>query len=302
MRHGMQILAPAKINLNLHIGAPFLLGEYKNYHPLDSLVVFADYGDIIEIKASNDLSLEIIGEFAKALKVFNPNENLIIKAARALMKYANQEFGAKIILEKNLPIASGIGGGSSDCAAALLGLNQLWEIGLSLEELILIGNKLGADIGVCLAKAPKIMRNIGDVLVDAPLMPTQIPIILANPLIDCSTPLVYKKFDELGNFPKSLAANYFNTRNIDELIAMLLQTRNDLTHAAIDICPQIGECLYQLGQLPDVKMVQMSGSGASCFAIFDNLEQAQKANSILLDKYHQNQKPIWAKSCNLLGQ
>lgn len=298
----MRILAPAKINLSLGVSAPIKDGSYKNYHNLDSLVVFADFGDELFFELEDENSIEIKGEFAPELIGHDVSKNLIFKAINVLNQYCKSDRKIKVTLYKNLPIASGIGGGSSDCAASLIALNEIWQLGLSIEELINIGNEIGADIGVCIKKKPTIMRGIGDELTPMLILPRKINAILVNPLLECSTPLVYKTFDELSEFSQSFGFEYNDCPSFENLISLLKSQSNDLTKAAIKILPQIGEILSFLENETAASLVRMSGSGATCFALYESLELSKIASDKINSLYRQNGQKIWAKSCCFLGE
>lgn len=298
----MKVLAPAKINLNLGVSAPIKDGIYKNYHNLDSLVVFADIGDELYFESSHESSIEIKGEFALELIGHDVSQNLIFKALNAINQYCKTNNKAKITLYKNLPIASGIGGGSSDCAASLIAFNEIWQLGLSIDELINIGNQIGADVGVCIENKPTIMRGIGNELAPSPMLPKKINAILVNPLLECSTPLVYKGFDELGEFSQDFGFEYNDCSDFEKLIAMLKKQSNDLTKAAIKTLPQIGEILSFLENETEASLVRMSGSGATCFALYESLELSKIASDKINSLYRQNGQKIWAKSCCFLGE
>lgn len=294
----MRLFAPAKINLNLHVSAPIKEGAYKDYHNLDSLVMFANIGDYIKIEPANDLSLEIIGPFANELNVFPIENNLIIRAAKLLQNHCNVKKGAQIILEKNLPIASGIGGGSADCAATFNGLNKFWNLNLDIEELIEIGGNLGADIPICIKAMPAIMRSIGNIINDAPNLPKNIPAIIANPLLECPTPLIYKKYDENGIFSADMNFQYDKF----DFAQIMQNTKNDLEEIAISLFPQIFELIENMKKLQGVEFVRMSGSGASVFAIFKDELSAIKGTKYLNDIYLKNGRKIWAHFCFLNSQ
>lgn len=298
----MKILAPAKINLNLGVSEPIKDGIYKNYHNLDSLVVFADFGDELYFENSSENIFEIKGDFAPELLGHDVSKNLIFKALKALNEYCKNTKCAKITLYKNLPIASGIGGGSSDCAATLLAFNDLWQLGLGIDELINIGNKIGADVGVCIEKKPMIMRGIGDILSPSVVLPKKINAVLVNPLLECSTPLVYKSFDELGDFRQEYCFEYKDCSTFDDLIAMLHNQSNDLTDAAIRNCLEIYEVLNFLENETNASLVRMSGSGATCFALYENKGFSDFAANKINTHYKKMGKKLWAKSCYFLGE
>lgn len=284
----MQVFAPAKINLTLFVAPPNKEeGPKHGFHKLNSLIGFCDdCGDLLSFNKADDLYLEIKGEFASQL---TPNDdNLVLRAAKLL---PNKNQGAEIILYKNLPIASGIGGGSSDAAATLIGLNQLWEIGLTTQELCEIAKELGSDVPSCVMQHSLIMKSYGEVFEPAPNLP-EFFIILANPLIACPTPQIYKNYDlqEIQNF---LDFEYYDCGNFADSITMLEVCRNDLEKTAISLFPEIGELLASLAQLKGQKLVRMSGSGASCFAVFETIQMAQNALLQLEEIY--KSKPLWAR-------
>ena len=300
----ISIKAPAKINLNLHVGGPCQLeGQYRGYHELNSLVTFCeDCFDTLEIYPAEHLSMEIKGEFAEELGA-GPHEysnNLVLKAARLMQERLGVNKGARIILEKDLPIASGIGGGSSDCAATIIGLNRLWGLGLSLSQMANIGQEMGSDIPACLKRHALIMKGFGEIIESAPLMPAM-PALLLNPLSAMDTKLVYKKYDSDSNFPEHIDANYCQTNSIFEATARLKALRNDLQSAAISIMPQIEDLLQFLSGLEGQLMCRMSGSGATCFAIFDTLENARRGQKLAIDNLGGKHTRVWAKATMLMA-
>lgn len=292
----MKIFAPAKINLSLQVSPPINDGsKYNNYHKLDSLVAFTkNIGDNLFFELSQDLELFIEGPFANGLST---SDNLIIKAANSLLKYTNTNKGAKIILEKNLPVASGIGGGSTDCAASLLGLNQLWELGLNNDELCKIGLEIGADVPACINKQPLIMRNIGDEILEAENF-TNIPIILANPLIECPTPLIYKAYDKTS-IKEFNYFSYYSCVSLQNTLNMIKKTSNDLEPVAISLFPKIGKLIDDMSMIDGVSFVRMSGSGASVFAAFESEEYAKNGLKLLKQAYGDS---LWANFDYLVGK
>lgn len=294
------IKAPAKINLCLHVGAPNkAIDAYHGYHKLESLVTFAiDCFDVIELFPADQLSLEINGEFAENL--LGGTNNLVLKAAEILKARFAVNVGARIVLEKNLPIASGIGGGSSDCAATIIGLDKLWGLGLSQEEMAAIAQKIGSDIPACLRRHPLIMKGYGEILEEAPSFP-ELPALLINPLIGVDTAAVYKKYDLIGNFPPDLALLCSGANNVHDAANVLKLMRNDLEAAAVQTVPKIGKLLeflkLQKGQL----FCRMSGSGATSFAIFDTMDNARLAQKTAIANFDGANGKIWAKATMLQG-
>jgi 4-diphosphocytidyl-2-C-methyl-D-erythritol kinase len=253
--------APAKVNLYLHVTGK----RADGYHLLDSLAVFPDAGDRVEAAEADGLSLEISGPFGAVLR--GEEDNLLLRAARLLAPGR----GAALKLEKNLPVASGIGGGSADAAAALRVLCGLWGIeGADLPALAL---KLGADVPVCLESRPARMQGIGEILAPAPRLP-EFGMVLVNPGVAVPTPAVFKArqggFSPAPALPEAWA-------DVDAMVADLRSCTNDLQEAAIGIAPVIGEVLAKLSALPGAKLARMSGSGATCFALFANAAAAEAA-------------------------
>lgn len=289
----IEAFAPAKINFTLLVGEPLKTGKHKGYHPLNSLVVFAkDIGDKISIERSDGFEFFISGPFSKVLA--NDDSNLVVKAAKLMARVFEKPLNIAIALEKNLPVAAGIGGGSADAAATIIALNRFWGLGLSKSQLCEFGVQLGADIPVCIMGESVIMESIGDVFSSAPILPPKIAILIANPLKDCPTGLVFKTFDSLGNFASIEDIKYSDFRDLDRLVANLEIMPNSLYSAAIEIVPQIIELKTAIEASDGAKFVAMSGSGASVFGIFDNFENAEKAASYLYKKFEKNQ--IWAKA------
>jgi 4-diphosphocytidyl-2-C-methyl-D-erythritol kinase len=260
--------APAKLNLHLHV-----VGRREDgYHLLDSLVVFPAVGDHLTVTPDDDLSLAVTGPFAFALAV--EEDNLVLRAARALASRAGRPVGGRLVLEKNLPVASGIGGGSADAAATLRLLGRFWGLDLPADELVRIARALGADVPVCLAARPALMAGPGDVLTPAPPLP-EIGILLVNPGVAVSTQSVFRTrggpFSETARFPSA------GWPDAATLAADLRATRNDLEPPARILAPVIGDVLDTVASARDCLLTRMSGSGATCFGLFATPAQAQNA-------------------------
>jgi 4-diphosphocytidyl-2-C-methyl-D-erythritol kinase len=264
--------APAKLNLSLHV-----VGRRPDgYHLLDSLVAFADVADEIAVAPADALSLEIAGPFGAALEG-EKEQNLVWRAATLLAQRIGRAPGAAITLTKNLPVASGIGGGSSDAAAALRALAALWGARLEAEALATIGVALGADVPVCLAGRTAWLGGIGERIEAAPTLPP-VAVVLANPGVALPTAAVFKR--RAGPF--SQAARFTDApRSAMELVERLAPTRNDLTAAAIVLVPAIGTALAALAAARGALLARMSGSGATCFALFARDDHAAAAADIL---------------------
>lgn len=266
----LRVAAPAKINLFLHV-----LGRREDgFHELDSLVAFADVADIVTARPAPLLSLEIEGPFAGALSG-DGSENLVLRAARLLAERAGVAAEAAFVLTKNLPVASGIGGGSSDAAAVLRALATLWRVPLDDRELALLAGELGADVPVCLFGRAAWLGGIGERIEPAPPLPP-LGVVLVNPGVALPTPAVFKArrgpFSPPGRFAE-------NPPDGAALAGLLRDRSNDLTEAAIGIVPEIAEVLAALAASPDVLLARMSGSGATCFALYEELGAARRAAS-----------------------
>jgi 4-diphosphocytidyl-2-C-methyl-D-erythritol kinase len=253
--------APAKVNLYLHVTGK----RADGYHLLDSLAVFPDVGDRVEVEAAEALTLSLSGPFGAVLE--GEADNLLLKAARALAPGR----GAALALEKNLPVASGIGGGSADAAAALRALCRLW--GVQGADLPGIALGLGADVPVCLRSAPARMQGIGEVLAPAPRLP-EFGMVLVNPGVAVPTPAVFKA--RTGGFTPApmLPATWPHAAAMAE---GLRRCTNDLEQPAISLQPVIAEVLAVLAALPGALLARMSGSGATCFALFPTPAEAAAA-------------------------
>lgn len=270
-------LAPAKINLALHVTGR----RGDGYHLLDMLVVFAAHGDRIHVHASEADGFTVSGRFAPSVPL--DGGNLVLKARETLRAQGRDLPPVAIHLEKNLPVASGIGGGSSDAAATLLALNEFWRLGLDAPALAALGLTLGADLPMCLHGAargtPLAARGIGEQL-DALAGLPALPLLLVNDGTALGTPDVFRTLEKRDNPPLPVPRG----GNVAALCAYLRTTRNDLLPAALKLAPQIGGKLDLL-RASGALYAQMSGSGATCFAIFadDNALQ-QAAERIAADR------------------
>ena len=264
--------AAAKVNLYLHV-----LGRRTDgYHLIDSLVAFADIGDRLEARPAAELSLAVEGPEAAGLA--GPSEdNLVLVAARRLAAYAGIAPGAALRLEKCLPVASGLGGGSSDAAAALKALAQLWRLPIDEVALAALGATIGADVPVCLYGRPAWVGGIGERIAAAEDLPAA-GILLANPRIALPTAGVFAArrgpFGEPGRFAPM-------PQDAMGLARALARCRNDLTEAAVGLVPEIAAVLDRLAALPGALLARMSGSGASAFALFADRAAAELARLAL---------------------
>ncbi|MBS0537760.1 MAG: 4-(cytidine 5'-diphospho)-2-C-methyl-D-erythritol kinase [Proteobacteria bacterium] len=263
--------ARAKVNLWLNV-----VGRRADgYHLLDSLVAFADLADTLEASPSDGLTLTVDGPGAATLA--NEPDNLVLRAARKLADRAGVAPRAALRLTKNIPIAAGLGGGSADAAAALLALSDLWRLALPVEELFDLAGSLGADVPMCLAGRPAIASGVGERLDPAPPLPAW-AILLVNPGAALSTPEVFAA--RTGDFSpvRSLVTPWSDLAGFIEALAL---RGNDLTAPAVKLRPVVGEVLDFLKGTAGVRHVAMSGSGATCFALYANDAEAQAAAKAL---------------------
>jgi 4-diphosphocytidyl-2-C-methyl-D-erythritol kinase len=244
--------APAKINLCLHVTGQ----RADGYHLLDSLVVFCGSGDRVSVSPAPGLQLTITGPQAAALPV--DADNLVLRAARAM-----GPDGAAITLEKHLPVASGIGGGSADAAATLRALARLRAMPLPAAARVL---ELGADVPVCLAGQPARMSGVGEVVQPLAHPLPEAWLVLANPGVAVPTPAVFRALARRDN--PALPREMPHLRTVADLATFLLLQRNDLEAAAIGLAPLIAAVKSALGARPGCLMARMSGSGATCFGLF----------------------------------
>lgn len=279
----VRVFAPAKINLTLQVARP----RADGLHPLHSIVTFADVGDVVEATPAESLSLTITGEFADGLEA--GEGNLVARAARALADAANVATGASLTLEKNLPIASGIGGGSSDAAAALRALNEIWSLNWSTAQLIPIARGLGADVPACLAAVPCVMSGTGEIT--TPITAPSFGAVLVNPLKPLPTPDVYRLFDAMA------LGRALDQSQPDLTVAVIAAIGNDLTPAAEALMPEITEIIQTLRADARVRYAALSGSGATVFALCDDSAAAEA----IADALQQQRPDLWVADTILGG-
>jgi 4-diphosphocytidyl-2-C-methyl-D-erythritol kinase len=261
--------AHAKVNLWLNVVGR----RHDGYHLLDSLVAFVDLADTLDVRPSDRLSLELAGSQAAGLAA-DP-DNLVLKAARLLADRAGVAPRATIRLGKHIPVAAGLGGGSADAAAALRALSELWRVALPEEELFDLAASLGADVPMCLAGHTALVSGIGERLQPAPALPPT-AILLVNP----GTPLPTRDVFEARRGPFSTAVPVTQPwHDLPELVTALVRRGNDLSDAAISLRPAIAEVLTFLHNSRGARYAAMSGSGATCFALYDSLGAAQRASA-----------------------
>lgn len=268
-------IAPAKLNLFLHI-----VGQRSDgYHLLESLFAFTQHGDEVTVQLDDGLSLTMEGPYASSLSK-SDGDNLVVKAAKALQEYSGHDEGAHIALTKNLPVASGIGGGSADAAATLLALNELWKLNLPFEALSELALSLGADVPACLKGGALYVSSIGEIMRPANLE-ANFGVLLANPGQAVSTPEVFQTYHKVQNVFSAPLVQWGPAESAGLVDWLYRETSNDLQAPAETLCTGVSKMLMVLQGVEDVRMVRMSGSGATCFALFDNLDQARAAKDAL---------------------
>lgn len=279
--------APAKLNLYLHVVAK----RDDGFHDLDSLVVFAGVGDRVTVKEGDGLSLALAGPMARNLQ--NEPDNLVLRAARLLAETFGVPAHAAITLEKVLPIASGIGGGSADAAATLKALIRLWHLKPGESQLSSLALKLGADVPVCLKGKAVFMQGIGEKLLLAPALP-EAWLVLVNPAIPLATPPVFKARSGPFSAPAPFDAP---PNDLRDLVRLLRDRKNDLALPAISLVPAIADVKKALEAEKGCLLARMSGSGATCFGIFAGEEEARNAARSLAA----NQPGWWVAPAPLIG-
>jgi 4-diphosphocytidyl-2-C-methyl-D-erythritol kinase len=256
----LQRLAPAKVNLFLHVG-PL---RADGYHPVCSLATFADVGDVVRLSSADAMAFSVEGAFAGALA--GEPDNLVTRARDLALAAYPAAAPFRLTLEKRLPIAAGLGGGSSDAAATLRLIGEALRIE-ETESFAAIARQLGADALMCLEAQPVLAEGRGDDLSAPPAFP-HLPAVLVNPLQPSPTGAVYRGYDEAGAPGNAEAPAWpADLGGIEAVAAFLAGCRNDLEAPAIALQPAIAEVLDALRGRPPTLLARMSGSGASCFAI-----------------------------------
>jgi 4-diphosphocytidyl-2-C-methyl-D-erythritol kinase len=283
--------APAKVNLFLHVGAP-----EGGYHPICSLMAFADVGDRVSTFDAEALSLGVAGPFADQLA--GEGDNLVLRAARALIAEARRPVApVGLSLEKHLPVASGLGGGSSDAGAVLRLLREILGLTVSDERLEAVAASLGADGAACLWGKPVLAQGRGEQLSAAPGLPP-LDAVLVNARAPVSTAEVYRRFDEMARFGEVTPPNAPEAfEDAGDLAAWLVGQRNDLEAAAIAVAPAVGAVLETLANEPEVLLARVSGSGGTCFALCGSDIEAES----LAERVEAMAPDWWVQRCRLGG-
>ena len=263
-----RVFAPAKINLFLHVGDR----RTDGYHELESLVAFADVGDDLVFEEANGLSLTVNGPFGAALA--GEGDNLVLRAAHGAAMLAGHDLLRRITLTKNLPVASGIGGGSADAAATLRAFLLEWrQEEIKLADFVELAKTLGADVPVCFFGHSSWMYGIGDGIerIDLP----ELHAVLVNPGVSVATRDVFAALATRSGVDKLHWPEGF--ASAEDVIAFLKNVGNDLEAPALSMAPAIGDALGALRAVHGVRLARMSGSGATCFGLFTDQAAAQAA-------------------------
>jgi 4-diphosphocytidyl-2-C-methyl-D-erythritol kinase len=283
--------APAKVNLTLRV----LSRRADGYHELESLVVFASCRDRLTLVPGGELALDVSGP--RATHAGDTADNLVLKAARGLKALVPGLTLGAFQLEKSLPVAAGLGGGSADAAAALRLLARANDLELDDPRLYEAARATGADVPVCLDPRPRLMRGIGEKL-SAPLNLPQLHAVLVNPGVALATKLVFAGWTpssepvtavDLAALPRAMS--------FDEFLPLVVAQPNDLEGAAVRLAPVVADVLAGLAAFPGCRLARMSGSGATCFGLFASATAAQNVAEELIKKYPQ----WWMSACALGG-
>lgn len=284
----LTLAAPAKLNLYL-----YLTGKRADgYHELESFIAFTELADTLTIRPAELLSLTVDGEFAEMAGAID--DNLVMKAARMLAAKASTPVGAKLTLTKNIPVGGGLGGGSSDAAAALRGLNRFWKLNLSQRDLQYLAASLGADVPMCLHPIPAIAEGVGEKLI--PLLPPPPPcsVLLVYP----RAPLLTKRVFAQARLGDPAPPWTPDMKSAERFIASLASTSNHLQRPAIAVDSRVAEVLLALETLlPKPDLVRMTGSGACCFGLYANAQEAARGKAAIA-----HQHPHWWVTLTQLKQ
>jgi len=276
----MKVIAPAKLNLFLHITGC----RQDHFHLLESLFVFTKWGDEITISKADTLSLTVEDTLDSALHHEPIENNLVFRAALLLKNQYKVNTGAHIHLTKKIPVAAGLGGGSSDAASTLKALNQLWDLQLSNETLAKIGLKLGADIPACIYQCPAFISGIGEHIQPINLSFLSLPVLLVNPNQPLSTQSVFHAYQKnKPTFHASVRDRLIqHEQNWPAFKKILLENSNHLALSATTLLPSIKTILATLQEQTGCELARMSGSGPTCFAIFSDQQTADHARKKIL--------------------
>lgn len=278
--------APAKVNLYLHITGK----REDGYHLVDSLVSFTDFGDQVTVSEADELTLTASGHYADGMPM--DDSNLVLRMARSLQEEAGITKGAKIHIDKEIPVSAGVGGGSTDAAAAANALVKLWGVDIPLQRLCEIGFKLGVDMPVCLNRKTVFVDGLGEQMTAAEPIPEN-GLLLVNPRVTLSTPSVFAR--RKGGF--SPTDDFIGTRAKDakHLAKLLADRENDLTDPASALVPVVREVIREIGNLDGCLLSRMSGSGATCWGLFET----EAAAAAAMEQLKSRQPDWWMRVSHL---
>lgn len=290
----LTVMAPAKINLYLHVTGR----RDDGYHTLDSLMIFADVADQVTLHPASRFSFAIEGPYAKAFTAQDRDEtpasrNLAVRAAHESARFFDRKLDMRLTLTKNLPLSSGIGGGSADAAAVVWGLIRYWGLNAPpLSSLMPLLLSLGADVPVCYMCQGAHVTGIGDRLrpVDLP----EYPSVLVNPRQSCPTPEIFARYKEhASGFASPVTLPALPDRR--DLLSLLQRRGNDLEAPAMDKLPVIDDVMQALKETRHADLVRMSGSGATVFALYPDHDTAEDAATLIRQRY----PGWWVRPCTL---
>tara|TARA_B100001057_G_C22750268_1_gene911504 strand:- start:47 stop:916 length:870 start_codon:yes stop_codon:yes gene_type:complete len=281
-------ISPLKLNLYLHL----INKANDGYHNLESLMTFCDYGDYIYIKKEKDFSFTIDGPFSKNL---SKTENIILDAVKLVEKHLKFKINVHIKLTKNIPVASGMGGGSSNAATVIHCLKDLLEFSIEKNSMNSLLFSLGADVPFCFFRTTAIVRGKGEKIEFLSSEIPEFPVLLINPLIEVSTKKIFESTKLFNEKRKDCDVDFFNP---DLFLEGLNKKNNDLEGVAERICPIIKKITSFLKAETNSKLVRMTGSGATCFGLFDNISDLNQADILINSMF----KEIWTKKTKIINK
>ncbi len=283
--------APAKINLTLNVTGR----RDDGYHLIESLVVFADFGDLLHLQLSDaPLSLGYEGPFADALAREEPAWETLIR--RAVQMTGCSASGGRILVDKHIPVAAGLGGGTADAAAVLRAAQTLSAVSRNTEQLAQIGLALGADVPACVHSEPLIMRGVGEKITRLQDWP-DLPAVLVNARVPTETRAVFERYRAEGRPFSAPVFDQVSASSFEEALDVVGAGTNDLIEAAIATAPDAADTLNALSASPGARLVRMSGSGATCFALYETTAAAAAAAETLSSA----RSEWWVRACVLRG-
>lgn len=283
-----EYLSPIKLNLFLEV----INKTSDGYHQLESLMIFCKFGDFIKIKKSNKFLFSVEGPFSENLST---RQNIIIDTVSLLENFFGMKFNIEIVLKKNLPISSGMGGGSSNAATVFHCLKNLYNLKIKKKDLDELLFSLGADVPFCYYRKSAMVKGKGEKIFFLNKKIRELPVVLVNPLIEISTKQIFENLNLNKSFKDKFDYNDIDKAN---LFNYLEEKKNDLQPFAEKICPKIREISDFLKVKTNAKFSRMTGSGATCFSIYENKDDAIKAERILRSEF----KESWIKRTELTNE